>query len=308
MDRNRVPGSSRIDAVWPYFVLGLKLVPFYIWFTVFSLQAHKEERFMYVAYPLLALNAGISIYLIRSWSSKVARYFGASVEVRALVLRYTSLVILVLTSLLSISRIVALLTRYRAPFVVYSSIWREQLPDQLMNRNYLQEDFPDNVNLSLKNVCVGKEWYRFPSQFFLPSDTRLQFLKSEFDGQLPQSFEEDITMDSYEDVNGNQVLYRRRVYGWYGARKAPAGLNSLNLEDPSVYVQEEACDYLVDADFPLHPASDLEPRYLLSDKWEVLTCVPYLDNENSNRLARAFWIPGSPGLQWGDYCMLKRKT
>lgn len=43
------------------------------------------------------------------------------------------------------------------------------------------------------NVCVGKEWYRYPSSFFLPelegkSRVRLQFVKSGFDGQLPQHF------------------------------------------------------------------------------------------------------------------------
>lgn len=37
------------------------------------------------------------------------------------------------------------------------------------------------------NVCVGKEWYRFGSSFFLPSaSVKLRFIKSGFDGLLPQ--------------------------------------------------------------------------------------------------------------------------
>ena len=52
------------------------------------------------------------------------------------------------------------------------------------------------------NVCVGKEWYRFPSSFFLPElpagggsegtapRVRLQFVESSFGGQLPQHFPE----------------------------------------------------------------------------------------------------------------------
>ena len=37
------------------------------------------------------------------------------------------------------------------------------------------------------NVCVGKEWYRFGSSFFLPSaSVQLRFIKSGFDGLLPQ--------------------------------------------------------------------------------------------------------------------------
>lgn len=264
---------------------------------------------MYVAYPLVALNAAISIFLVRSWASRFAGVMGANVNVRVIVLRYTSLVILSVFALLSVSRIIAILTRYRAPFVVYSSIWREQAPDQLVNRNYIQEDFPDNVDLKVKNVCIGKEWHRFPSQFFLPSDTRIQFLKSNFDGQLPQTFEEDFAIDSYLGPNGVPVQYRRRLYGWLGARTAPAGFNDLNLENPSVYVREEECDYLVDVDFPLRAQSPLEPSYVRDTKnWEIMDCHPYLDAENSHRLLRAFWIPGNAGLQWGEYCMLKRKN
>ncbi|KAI8079525.1 Alg9-like mannosyltransferase family-domain-containing protein [Gilbertella persicaria] len=308
IDRNRVPGSTKMDAVWPYVLLGLKLVPFYLWFTVFSLQAHKEERFMYVAYPLVALNAAISIYLIRSWTSRFAgHYFGASVHVRVFVLRYTSFAILALYALLSMSRILALLTRYRAPFVVYSSIWKDRTPDQLMNLNYLNEEFPTNVDLPYKNVCVAKEWYRFPSHFFLPSDTRLQFLKSDFEGQLPKTFEEDLVIGSYEDADGNQALYRRRVYGWFGARLAPEGFNDLNKEDPRVYVKQDECDYLVDSEFPLR-ADTSEPHYVKdTEHWQVMECQPFIDVEHSNRFLRAFWLPGSPGVAWGEYCLLKRR-
>ncbi|KAI8987796.1 Alg9-like mannosyltransferase family-domain-containing protein [Mycotypha africana] len=307
IDRKRVPGKTKMDQVWPYITLGLKLIPFYLWFVVFSLQAHKEERFMYVAYPVLALNAGISIYLIRSWISRFTGYMGASPKVRVLVFQYTAALILAVFASLSVSRILATLTRYRAPFDVYSSIWKEQAPDQLVNRNYIQEEFPNDVDLKTKNVCVGKEWYRFPSQFFLPSDTRLQFLKTNFEGQLPKTFEEDIKVATYE-VDGEESFYRRRVYGWYGARKAPEGFNDLNLEDPSVYVSEEECDYLVDTNFPLRPESDLEPRYIEDTKhWEVLDCYPFMDAENSHPYLRAFWVPGAPGIEWGDYCLLKRK-
>ena len=43
-------------------------------------------------------------------------------------------------------------------------------------------------------VCVGDEWHRFPSSFFLPSPGyRLAFLKSGFTGLLPRAF-------SFEEV------------------------------------------------------------------------------------------------------------
>lgn len=31
------------------------------------MQAHKEERFMWPAYPLVGLNACVSLFLIRGW-------------------------------------------------------------------------------------------------------------------------------------------------------------------------------------------------------------------------------------------------
>ena len=38
-------------------------------------------------------------------------------------------------------------------------------------------------------VCVGDQWHRFPSSFFLPgSRLRLQFVQSAFDGLLPRHF------------------------------------------------------------------------------------------------------------------------
>lgn len=84
VDRERVAGASKLDAIWPYVLLGLKLIPFYIWFIIFSLQPHKEERFLYVAYPFICLNAAISIFLMRGWVSRGARALGASVSERVL--------------------------------------------------------------------------------------------------------------------------------------------------------------------------------------------------------------------------------
>lgn len=38
-------------------------------------------------------------------------------------------------------------------------------------------------------LCVGGEWHRFPSSFYIPHEkVRFSFLRSEFHGQLPQPF------------------------------------------------------------------------------------------------------------------------
>lgn len=62
-------------------------------------------------------------------------------------------------------------------------------------------------------ICVGKEWYRYPSSFFLGSDAELRFIKSGFTGQLPQPFSAE--------------------HGTWGTQP---GFNDLNREENSRYV------------------------------------------------------------------------
>ena len=54
--------------------------------------------------------------------------------------------------------------------------------DTWMAVNQLEENVQGQTT-----VCVGKEWHRFPSSFFLPNQNfRIGFLKSDFKGQLPK--------------------------------------------------------------------------------------------------------------------------
>ncbi len=50
-----------------FVLFGIRLAPFYLWFGILTLQPHKEERFMFPAYPLLAFNGAVTLYLIRGW-------------------------------------------------------------------------------------------------------------------------------------------------------------------------------------------------------------------------------------------------
>ena len=59
--------SPTSDQSSPFTLLGLRLAPLYLWFGILSLQPHKEERFMFPAYPLLCFNAAVALYLIRGW-------------------------------------------------------------------------------------------------------------------------------------------------------------------------------------------------------------------------------------------------
>ena len=55
------------DQSSPFTLLALRLAPLYVWTAVLTAQAHKEERFMFPAYPLICFNAAVALYLIRGW-------------------------------------------------------------------------------------------------------------------------------------------------------------------------------------------------------------------------------------------------
>lgn len=105
---------------------------------------------------------------------------------------------------------------------VYSHFYYDEIPNQIESRN-IQLDLGKPINL-----CVGKEWYRFPSHYFLPDGVRLRFLKSNFKGQLPKYFLEN----SYIDSDGKFKLSNEREGTW----KIPEGFNEFNKEEMDRYV------------------------------------------------------------------------
>lgn len=68
IDRKRLGMSKpRPDQSSPFTLLTLRLAPLYVWMAILTVQAHKEERFMFPAYPLICFNAAVALYLIRGW-------------------------------------------------------------------------------------------------------------------------------------------------------------------------------------------------------------------------------------------------
>ena len=175
--------------------------PFYLWLIIFSLQPHKEERFMYPLYPLLALNAAIALHI-------VIIYLG-STDPKDLVgklpgkLRMAVIVLFVLLTLdIAFLRTYGIVSGYRAPLQVYAPLKEA------------------GVGRDGDNVCLGKEWYRFPSSYHLPRGMKAKFIKSSFDGLLPGEFSE-----------------AKVGFGFFpGAWLEPAGMNDENKEDPGKYV------------------------------------------------------------------------
>ena len=141
----------------------------------------------------------------------------------------------------------------------------------------------DNMNV---NVCVGKEWHRFPNSYFLPNDKwRLRFIKSEFSGQLPQQY--------------SRTEHATRII--------QSHFNDINREESSRYTNLADCDYLVDTDYPNYSQLDF-PYSKDKDIWKVVLSRPFLDTENSAFPWRVFYVPiyGEKGLTYINYNLLQR--
>jgi len=74
-------------------------------------------------------------------------------------------------------------------------------------------------------MCLGKEWYRFPSHFLVPEGVEVRWIKSEFSGLLPGKF-----------ARSSGKGWPWGLWPWDGMRVQPEGANDLNKEDPTVYV------------------------------------------------------------------------
>ncbi|KAF2012163.1 glycosyltransferase family 22 protein [Aaosphaeria arxii CBS 175.79] len=254
--------------------------PFYLWLAIFTLQPHKEERFMYPAYPALALNAAMSLHiLLANFGSNDPRDLVSKIPAQ---LKLAIVSIFVLGSIdLGVLRTMGMMTAYSAPLNVYGPLQNPAIAR------------PGD------NVCLGKEWYRFPSTYFLPDGIRAKFIKSEFSGLLPGEFSEAT------DVHG---LFP-------GAWLPPSGMNDENREDPGKYVNIEQCQFLVDSQLPGVPSTALEPDYISdTEKWEKLSCTDFLDTTRTSTLGRLIWVPDWPFVperfrrKWGRYCLLRRKS
>ncbi|EGD82573.1 hypothetical protein PTSG_03225 [Salpingoeca rosetta] len=249
--------SSRLTA--------FHLAGMWIWLAIFVPQAHKEERFLFPIYTLVALSAAIALARIQQFWRALAptklHFLGTLVQAA----------VIVVFALLCASRVASLYKNYHAPLDVYA-----RLPDVV------------DTSAASTRLCVGKEWYRFPSSFFLPSHTvEVEFIRSEFKGLLPKH---------YEAANGTRVI--------------PTHMNALNKEEPSRYVPVETCDFIVD--FESVATAPLEPNYGDDASWTRVACAPFLDSAaTTNTLGRTLYLPFKnldTGAVFRDYCIYARRT
>ncbi|KAI1817937.1 glycosyltransferase family 22 protein [Poronia punctata] len=262
------------------------LAPFYMWLAIFTLQPHKEERFMYPAYPFLALNAAMALHILLSAFGKPDPHsLVGKIPARLKLLMVVGAILG--SQILGFTRILGMYTGYSAPLSIYEPLGAGVVGQQGLGRRG-------------DNVCFGKEWYRFPSSYFLPRDMHAKFVRSEFRGLLPGEFSEAGT-----------------GFGVFSGTWLPtSGLNDRNEEDMAKYVGLKQCSFLVDTQYPENtdPLPPHEPDYVAdSDNWETVKCEPFLDAGRTHFLSRVLWLPDSVlpekyRRKWGRHCLLRRKV
>ncbi|XP_077228732.1 alg9-like mannosyltransferase family [Tasmannia lanceolata] len=237
--------------------------PIYIWLAFMSLQPHKEERFLYPIYPLVCVAAAA---VIESFPDLFRDKYAIDDSLYVTIAKVLRPLVLMIILCASHSRTFSLLHGYSAPLEIYKHL----------------EHHEDAGIGSV--VCVGSEWHRFPSSFFVHSYVgEVRWIDDGFQGLLPFPF--NSTMG--------------------GTASAPPYFNNKNQAFDGQYLKNiEACTFLVELDLRRpYPArgSDLST-------WEVVAAIPYLDRELSPALYRSFFIPylWQEKNVFGLYKLLKR--
>lgn len=238
--------------------------PMYIWIAFMSLQPHKEERFLYPIYPLVCIAASAVIDSFPDlFRDKYSSNDNSMLVTGAKFLRPFILGVILCCSH---ARTFSLINGYSAPIEIYKHL------------EHYDNGRQDAV------VCVGSEWHRYPSSFFIPDYVgQVRWINDGFRGLLPFPF--------------NSTLG--------GTSAAPSYFNDKNKASEEQYLLDiESCDFLFELQLQRpYPLRGSDPS-----TWEVVAALPYLDRELSPPMYRSFFIPWLWEQKniFGIYKLLKR--
>lgn len=255
-----VPSKTRQTTLTlPYY---LSLAPFYLWLGVMMIQPHKEERFLFPVYPLISLCGAITLDISQKIFFRIKSAI-LKINTATHYLNHTTFItvfVVIVSVLFNVSRILALYRNYHAPM------------DTFIELSASRDILEDPNTKDPINVCIGKDWYRYPSSFFLPS-TRysIRFLRSEFRGILPAYYS--------NDENATQIIH--------------SYFNDMNKENSFMHFKNiEKCDFLIDLDLKMKKTPPLEPNYSADKEyWTIFKELPFLNAQQSHPIYRAFYVP-----------------
>ncbi len=263
--------------------LAVLLLPAYLWVAVVFSRPHKEERFLFPIYPLLAIGASSVMNLVVDGSgipSFFQRRFGGEKDRIKL---FTMVMMMLPFILLSISRSFLLSDGYTAPLQIFTEL-----------HHIIKQDEHRNLNKEGQSlICTGGEWYRFPSSYHLPDEYQLAFLKSSFDGQLPQAFTKFGSREESIEIQGR--------------------FNDLNEEEMDRYVDISDCSYVIDmttGEDSLRENDTSEAlAYIQQDdvRWEKVTSTKFLDADRTPSVHRILYLPLIRNASYKQYAIFRRE-
>ena len=282
------------------------LLPAVLWIGIVFSRPHKEERFLFPVYPLIAIGASVCLDQVMEltnihnfFAGKLRSGAGAgddNTDVGTGTCRIKvglALMALLPCAMISISRSMLLVDGYTAPLKLYSDLYRV-MNDSHANTN---QGMGDGTHATPTLVCTGGEWYRFPSSYYLPPDTSLAFLKSSFDGQLPQPFTEFGSKEESLALQGR--------------------FNDLNEEEMDRYVDVSECSFvieLVGEDISTRTRNENENdvsevvKYMKDDEndWRLIAQYDFLDVEKTSSLHRILYLPVIRKASYKQYSLFQR--
>jgi len=161
---------------------------------------------------------------------------------------------------LSLSHTASLYQNYSAPLYAYHDLSYELSMLKVEDKDV--------------NICIGKEFHRFPGSFFFPGKRfKLRILDHEdsFKGPIPHYYSDTNTKD----------------------------------KESSKYMPLNRCHYVIDQHHFKSEKDNLYPP----NYWEEIISYPYIDRERSSTILRSYYIPllSHQANSWSNYYVLKRK-
>ena len=251
----------------------------FLWIALLFSRPHKEERFMYPVYPLMCLLAALfSQFITDSLTGAIVSRSPEEIkQKREKVIRNTAYSgCLMIFATIAFCRIFALKNNYGG----YIKLWTAAEP--IFSKASLRSAVPIRI-------CMGSDWYTFPSHFFLPPNTQLDYFNDGFKGILPQHFAAE---------NGTFC-------------KPIQPFNGLNKEETSRYVELETCDYIVrlGGDQSDGDLSDNERN--IKTRFISVMSTRIIDPSRSHVISRIIAIPGFKWLDshnvYREYSLFKNK-
>jgi len=272
------PRDNGATSVGAIFVLYLQA---FIWLVVLFSRPHKEERFLYPIYPLMAfvaahtLSGGLKLLESGCMAINSRSSHAATTEISSGSLIGMKKCIIFLCILLSSSLFTCRVISNYKNYSGYMRLWKNA-------GNYIDKITASGPTVS---ICTGSEWFTFPSHFFLPEGATLQFIEDGFTGILPQHFT--------------------------NATEPRLPFNDQNREERSRYLSLSECDYivlLVDQNTPLQ--GSLRRQLLESDLRDgpfrrVMAERVISPEYSANPFLRAYYIPHftAASVQFRDYAL-----